>query len=274
MTGTNDAVTALTQLFREQMQEAKAREERLMQTFTAMLTSVQQPRDQPSSSTNSGQSSSPAPKPISVDRPCLSSSSTLSDFTAWEEAWHDYALCQQLASQSRETRVSALRQAFDEDLKRFIREGVILTHRRRRCHNRCGQEVHSPTTKSLVGSARILRPSPATQRVLWLLLHEPEGVVPRLWFCTNHTVHSMYWEFMRHVPCCTGIQQPTYPTGQDCCRPCWWRDTPQAVSRIWPDPGDHHQDVPCWGSCSYDWGWHDPVLYQCCEVSIPATETL
>lgn len=127
MTDTNDAVAALTQLFREQMQEAKAREERLMQTFTATLASVQQPRDQPSSSTNSGQSSSPAPKPISVDRPCLSSSSTLSDFTAWEEAWHDYALCQQLASQSRETRVSALRQAFDEDLKRFIREGVILT---------------------------------------------------------------------------------------------------------------------------------------------------
>ena len=62
---------------------------------------------------------------MSAERPLLLSSSTLADFTPWNEAWEDYAICQQLSSQPRETRVSALRQSLDEDLRRFIREGII-----------------------------------------------------------------------------------------------------------------------------------------------------
>ena len=59
---------------------------------------------------------------MSVDRPVLSSSATFADFT---ESWEDYAQCQHLDSQSRETRVAAIRQTLDEDLRRFIREGTI-----------------------------------------------------------------------------------------------------------------------------------------------------
>ena len=64
-------------------------------------------------------------KQISVERPVLLSSATLSDLTAWEEAWDDYARCQKLASQDTQTQVSAVRQALNEDLRRYLREGVI-----------------------------------------------------------------------------------------------------------------------------------------------------
>ena len=39
-------------------------------------------------------------KPIAVDRQTLLSSATLADFTAWSEAWDDYARCQLLATQA------------------------------------------------------------------------------------------------------------------------------------------------------------------------------
>ena len=64
-------------------------------------------------------------KTVSVERPVLLSSATSADVTAWEEAWDDYSQCQQLQHQSRETRVAAIRQALDEDLRRYIREGTI-----------------------------------------------------------------------------------------------------------------------------------------------------
>ena len=67
----------------------------------------------------------PAAKPIAVDRPTLLSSATLADFTAWSEAWDDYARCQLLSTQPLLTRMSAFRQTLDEDLRRFIREGII-----------------------------------------------------------------------------------------------------------------------------------------------------
>ena len=41
--------------------------------------------------------------------------------------WRDYYECQHLSAQSRETRVSSLRQALDEELRRFLREGIIVT---------------------------------------------------------------------------------------------------------------------------------------------------
>eukprot|EP00117_Sycon_ciliatum_P020010 scpid17310/ scgid17953/ len=64
-------------------------------------------------------------KPVSVDRPILLASATLADYASWCEAWSDYARCQLLASQPRETRMAAFRQALDEDLRRFVREGII-----------------------------------------------------------------------------------------------------------------------------------------------------
>ena len=66
-----------------------------------------------------------AAKPIAVDRPTLLSSATLADFTAWSEAWDDYSRCQLLATQPLLTRMSAFQQTLDEDLRRFIREGII-----------------------------------------------------------------------------------------------------------------------------------------------------
>ena len=66
-----------------------------------------------------------AAKPIAVDRPTLLSSATLADFTAWSEAWDDYARCQLLATQPLLTRMSVIRPTLDEDLRRFIREGII-----------------------------------------------------------------------------------------------------------------------------------------------------
>jgi len=100
-------VMAMLNLMQQQMQAAADREARL----TAMLTAQ----------TNS----SPALKPIAVERPLLLSSATLADFSSWEEAWEDYSRCQLLSAQPQETRVSALRQAFDADIRRYIREGII-----------------------------------------------------------------------------------------------------------------------------------------------------
>ena len=73
----------------------------------------------------------PPPPPklttVSADRPILLSTATLADFTSWLEAWSDYSRCQHLDLQSKTTRVSALRQALDEDIRRFLSEGTIPT---------------------------------------------------------------------------------------------------------------------------------------------------
>ena len=65
-------------------------------------------------------------KPVAVDRPIPLSSSTLADFSSWEESWEDYSVRQHLHLQDRATRVSAVRQTFDEDIGRYLREGVII----------------------------------------------------------------------------------------------------------------------------------------------------
>jgi len=105
-------LTALVQLMERQVKDAEAREQRLAGMLQQALQTPAQP---PSTNT----------KQISADRPMLSASANLSEFGSWEEAWNDYTTCQRLSSMSRETRVSAVRQAFNEDIKRFMREGVI-----------------------------------------------------------------------------------------------------------------------------------------------------
>ncbi|XP_065190755.1 uncharacterized protein LOC135821686 [Sycon ciliatum] len=122
-------VVALTKLVAGQMQAAKAREQQLSKLFQDTLKSLQQQQQQPTglapTSTRSTPTSAPTPKPLSQDRPMLLSTASLADFATWEEAWDNYSACQQLASHGLNTRVSALRQAFDEDLRRFLREGII-----------------------------------------------------------------------------------------------------------------------------------------------------
>ena len=62
---------------------------------------------------------------VSAERPTLISSATQANFMAWEKLWKDFAHSQHLSLQDRETRVAALRQCLDEDLRRFIRQGTI-----------------------------------------------------------------------------------------------------------------------------------------------------
>ena len=79
--------------------------------------------------------STPAPstastKTVNVERPMLVVSATMADFVAWEEDWSDYSRCQHLEAQDLATQRAALWQALDEDLRRFIREGIIAVTNR------------------------------------------------------------------------------------------------------------------------------------------------
>ena len=118
MDGTNSSVdlTQLLQVIQAQVQASSQRDTQLQTLLQAMTPN----------STTSGSGPSVAPhKVVAVERPTLLASATLADFTSWSEAWDDYARCQLLSSQPHETRMAAFRQALDEDLRRFIHEGVI-----------------------------------------------------------------------------------------------------------------------------------------------------
>ena len=112
-------IASLLALMQQQMKAAEACETRLTILVQNAMRDNQGPR---STSTSDNQ------KPISVERPVLLGTATMVDFKAWEEAWNDYAVSQQLTSQSRETRVSALRQAFDAGIWRFKLEDVIVVY--------------------------------------------------------------------------------------------------------------------------------------------------
>ena len=68
---------------------------------------------------------SPSTRAVSAERLMLLSSVTMADFVSWEEAWTDFAKCQHMANQDRETRVSAVRQSFHEYIQRYIRQEII-----------------------------------------------------------------------------------------------------------------------------------------------------
>ena len=112
-------ITALTQLLAQQMQASEQRERQV----AALLESITQQQHSTSSSRQA------ASKNVAAERPVLMSSATLADFAAWEELWQDFSRCQHLSEQNRETRVAAVRQCFDEDLRRFLREGTIVLPR-------------------------------------------------------------------------------------------------------------------------------------------------
>ena len=108
----------------KQMAASAAREERLTALLEKALDgSPASPSPLPS--TSPSPSTPASTKTVSVERPVLMVSATMADFVAWEEAWEDYSRCQHLNQQDLATRRSALRQALDEDLRRFIREGII-----------------------------------------------------------------------------------------------------------------------------------------------------
>jgi len=122
------SVQALTSLLQQQLQTSAEREERMTQLFQQALASASSGMVQTQQQVQqSPQPPQPKPNTISAERPILLSSATLTDFASWREAWRDYACCQHLNLQSKNTRVSALRQAFDEDIRRFLREGIITT---------------------------------------------------------------------------------------------------------------------------------------------------
>ncbi|XP_065182546.1 uncharacterized protein K02A2.6-like [Sycon ciliatum] len=114
-------INQLVQLIQAQVQASAQRDAQLQ----TLLQSMSQGS---ASSTSAPASSAPAPstKLVAVDRPILLSSANLAEFVSWSEAWEDYSRCQLLSAQPRETRMAAFRQALDEDLRRFVREGVIV----------------------------------------------------------------------------------------------------------------------------------------------------
>ena len=119
-------------LVQEQLKAAAAREaqltkmlEKVMDGSEASPARLAQPSPSPSPSLGLGPSATI--KPVSVERSMLISSANMADFVAcnWEEAWRDYARCQRLDSHDKATRFAAIRQTLDEDLRRFVREGII-----------------------------------------------------------------------------------------------------------------------------------------------------
>ena len=113
-------VASLVELMKTQMKAAKEREMRMASMLESALKPSADGRSQPVQVTPS-----PSTRAVSAECPMLLSSATLADFVSWEEAWTDYAKCQHLANQDRETRVSAVHQSFDEDIRRYVRQGII-----------------------------------------------------------------------------------------------------------------------------------------------------
>lgn len=70
--------------------------------------------------------STPSMKTVSAEHLILLESATLADFVTWEKAWADYLCCQLLDCRDLRTHWSALYQALDEDLRHFIRQGIII----------------------------------------------------------------------------------------------------------------------------------------------------
>ena len=109
----------LAALMERQMREAAAREERLATMLHESLTHSNLQRIPNSDSIPQ------RPQQVNVERPILLASSTFSDFLAWKEAWLDFAQCQHFDRQDKQTRTAALRQSLDEDLRRYVRQGIV-----------------------------------------------------------------------------------------------------------------------------------------------------
>ena len=124
--GSQPDLAAVLQLLSSQIASANQRDQQFQTLMQQLQSSDAATSHGPSSSGHSSGPAGSAPKPVSAERPVLISSATMSDFATFEEAWADYAQCQHLSSQDRETRMSAFRQCLDEDLRRYVREQIIV----------------------------------------------------------------------------------------------------------------------------------------------------
>ena len=113
-------VQELMELCRRQADEAGRREDKLTRLLERVLDAPIQREKQP-------EEAKPVPitARISVNPPQLSAGATVAEFVSWKEAWHDFCICQKLDLQDDGSKVATLRQCLDDDLKRFIRQGVI-----------------------------------------------------------------------------------------------------------------------------------------------------
>ncbi len=65
-------------------------------------------------------------RPIcSKDAPKLLANANLNEFARWYQRWSDFVICQHLDAQTREAQVAALRSCLDDDLVRFLQQGII-----------------------------------------------------------------------------------------------------------------------------------------------------
>ena len=119
-------IAAMTELLEQQMEASAQWEKRMPEILDQTLKAVAGvPQPAPATEAASQQLVPQSAKTVTVDRPMLLSSATAADFTAWQEAWHDFSCCQKLSCQDKQTRVSTIRQCLDEDLRRFLREDTI-----------------------------------------------------------------------------------------------------------------------------------------------------
>ena len=59
------------------------------------------------------------------DAPKLMANLNLNEFSRWEQRWSDFCVTQHFSGQSSETQVAAFRSCLDDDLVRFLRQGII-----------------------------------------------------------------------------------------------------------------------------------------------------
>ena len=120
-----DPLQQLVQLCQQQVKDAARREEKMAQLLEmALKKEARQTKVQPSEADNQMLTAS---SKVNVTPPPLSANMTVTEFLAWKDAWKDYKLCQKLNSLDKETKVAAMRQCLDEDLKRYLRQGIIQT---------------------------------------------------------------------------------------------------------------------------------------------------
>ena len=87
-------IAALTELLKQQMEASSQREKRMAEILDQTLKTVALAPQPAQAATQAGASQQPvqqSAKTVAVDRPMFLSSATAADFTAWEEAWHDFS---------------------------------------------------------------------------------------------------------------------------------------------------------------------------------------
>ena len=121
-------LTDLVALFKDQAEEARAREKHLATLVEKVIASTR-PDTSPVATDNSAVFTRAAPgKGLSLSKaecPLLSSTASLAEFVAWKDSWDDLYQCRRLEEWDTATQIAALKSCFDEELRRYIRENII-----------------------------------------------------------------------------------------------------------------------------------------------------